>query len=482
MNRRIRQLGIVLTVLFFVLFAQLNNIQVLQAAKLQDNPLNNRNAVRDFSSPRGSILTADGVAIAQSVPSGDAYDLQRQYPEGELFGHLTGYFSFNYGNEGLERVYNDQLTGKTHSLRDIGDLLTDRVTTDNVTITVTKRMQQAAKDALGNKRGSVVALNPKTGEVLAMYSNPSYDPNPLAGHNFTAVSQAWAGLTGRSSGSPMLPRAYREGFPPGSTFKVVTSSAAYEKNPGLTRKDYPQNRAISLPLSNKPLSNFGGEVCGGALPELLRVSCNTGFAQMGMDLGAQNMADQANAFGFNQVPPLDEPYVARSRFPSAASFKGRTPFLAYAAIGQGDVSATPLQMALVASAIANHGVIMKPHLLKEIRDQHGNVVEKGKDEAWLRATSDQTAQSMTQNMINVARAGTATGAQIPGIQVAAKTGTAQTHDDLINAWLVSFAPAQDPTVAVAVIVEDQHGGSEATGGRIAAPIAQQVMKAALGAS
>jgi len=482
MNRRIRQLGVVLSLLFIVLFVQLNNVQVLQASKLQDDPRNNRTAVRDFSSPRGTIQTADGTVIAQSVPSGDDYKQLRQYPQGELFGQITGYFSFNYGNEGLEKTYNKELTGKKYTLKHIGDLLTDQVQTDNVTITMTRQLQQVAKDALGTKRGSVVALNPKTGEILAMYSNPSYDPSPLAGHDFAAVTQAWKGLVTNNPDKPTLPRAYRESYPPGSTFKVVTSSAAYDRKPELTQRSYPQLSSMALPLSNKPLRNFGGEVCGGKLPELLRVSCNTGFAQMGMDMGANNLAAEANAFGFNQVPPLDEPSVAKSTFPTAASFKGRTPFLAYSAIGQADVSATPLQMALVAAGIANGGVIMKPHLLKEVRDDHGDVVDSGNPAEWLRATSPDTAQQMTQNMVNVAQSGTATAARIPGVQVAAKTGTAQTHGDYINAWLVSFAPANDPKVAVAVIVENQLGVGEATGGRIAAPIAQTVMKAALGAS
>jgi peptidoglycan glycosyltransferase len=479
MNRQIRQLGFVITLLFIVLFAQLNNIQVLQASKLNEDPRNNRNAVRDFSSPRGDIKTADGVILAQSVPSNDEYELLRQYPEGELFGHLTGFFSFNYGNEGLERTYNDELTGKTKSFKDIDDLLTDKVETDDLTITITKGLQQTAKEALGNDRGAVVALNPKSGEILAMYSNPSYDPNLLSSHNFADTTRKRDALIA-DKGQPMLPRSFRQTYPPGSTYKVVTASAAYEKRPDLVEKSYPSLGFIVPPLTKTPLHNFGGGVCGGKLPATLRVSCNTSYAQMGLDMGAQALFETSEAFGYNEVPPLDVPFAEKSVFPTPDSFKRRTPFLAYAAIGQGDNKATPLQMAMVAGAIANDGVVVKPRLLKELRDSNGNVVEQGKAEQWKRATSTETAEEMTKNMLAVVNNGTATNARIPGIQVAGKTGTAETHSNLINAWFIAFAPADDPQIAIAVVVEDQEGVSEATGGRIAAPIAQKVMKAALG--
>lgn len=481
MNRQIRHLGVFLTILFLLLFVQMNNVQVLQASKLSNDPRNNRNAVRDFGSHRGVIQTADGKIIANSVPTDDQYKQLRQYPEGSLYGHITGFFSFTYGNEGLEHTYNKDLTGKTYALRNIGDLLTDRVRTNNVTISITDKMQRTAREALGDKRGSVVAIEPKTGAILAMYSNPSYDPSPLASHDFTAAKKARDALLADKS-NPMLPRAFRESYPPGSTMKVITASAAYDHKPELTKKRYPVLTRMGLPNSDKSLSNFGGEDCGGTLPDLLRVSCNTGFAQMGLDLGATNMVNEATAFGFNQRPPLDQPTVAKSEFPSIDYFRGRLPFLAYSAIGQQDVKATPLQMALVAAGIANDGVILKPHLLKEIRDNHGDVVKTGRAEPWLRATSKETADEVTELMLGVATRGTATAARIPGVQVAAKTGTAQTGTDKVHTWLISFAPADDPKVAVAVIAENQPAFNDVTGGRIAAPIAQAVMKAALGIS
>lgn len=478
MNKQIRHVGAVLVVLFLVLFAQLNNTQILRANGLNQHPGNNRNAVRDFSAPRGVIQTADGVVLANSVPVDDEYQYLRQYPEGSLFGHLTGFFSFTYGNEGLERQYNDDLTGRTYALRDIGDLLTERVRTNNVTITATKRLQEAARDALGDRRGAVVALQPKTGAVLAMWANPSFDPTALASHDFRAVRGARQQLLD-APGNPLLPRSFRESYPPGSTFKVVTAAAAYERRAELTRRRYPVLTTLDLANTERNLRNFGGSSCGGALPDLMRVSCNTGFAQMGLDLGGQALSEEAGDFGFNQLPPLDMPSVARSRFPSPDSFRRNQPALAYSSIGQQNVSATPLQMALVAAGIANGGTIMEPHLLQEVRNNDGEVVRQTRPRPWLEATSRDSARDMTALMTEVARRGTATAAQVPGVSVAAKTGTAETGGDSVHAWLISFAPSDDPEVAVAVVVENQPGVSETTGGRVAAPIARAVMQAAL---
>lgn len=479
MNRQIRQLGAVLILLFVVLFVQLNNTQVIRASALNNNPLNNRTAVRDFAAPRGVIQTADGVVIANSVPSNDAYEQLRQYPEGALFGHLTGFFSFIYGQEGLEKTYNDDLTGKTYALKNIGDLLTDRVRTNNVTISVTKKLQETAKQELGDRKGAVVALDPKTGAVLAMWSNPSYDPSPLASHDFKAAAAARESLLADKN-KPLLPRAFRESYPPGSTQKVVTASAAYDKKPELTRQRFPVNRFIALPQSDKTLSNFGGSSCGGNIEALMRVSCNTGFAQMGIDLGGENLAAEANAFGYNKQPPLDLPSAAKSRFPSADQLRRNAPSRAYSSIGQENVSATPLQMALIAAGIANKGNVMAPHVMKEIRDSHGDIVKEAKPQVWLKATSESTANEVKDLMVDVAARGTAVNAKIPNVQVAAKTGTAQTDNNLLHAWLISFAPADDPKVAVAVILENQPGFDDTTGGRLAAPIAQKVMKTALG--
>ncbi|HEV7886357.1 MAG TPA: penicillin-binding transpeptidase domain-containing protein [Acidimicrobiales bacterium] len=478
MDKQIRRMGVALLCLFTLLFAKLNQVQVAQADKLANAPGNTRKATKDFSRDRGVIQTADGVVLAQSVPTDDTFKRQRQYPEKELFGHLTGYFSFTYGAEGLERAYNDDLAGRTAKLRTVRDLLSDRTRTGNLTITVSKKLQQAAKDALGNRKGAVVALNPTDGSILAMWSYPSFDPNPLAAHDTHAVQSDWAALNADPN-KPLLPRAYRERYPPGSTFKVVTAAAVLEKQPDLATRPYPVLRELKLPQTNRPLSNFGGGSCGGVLPDLLKVSCNTGFAQIGLDLGGQKLSEQAHAFGFGERPPLDLPAVARSVF-TDTDFKRDQPALAKSAIGQQDVAATPLQMALVAAGVANGGTVMKPHLLAELRDSEGNVVERANPEPWTRAMSSTSAAALRDMMVGVVNGGTATRAAVPGVQVAAKTGTAQTIGNNSHAWLIAFAPAEAPRVAVAVIVESQPGlGDNITGGRVAAPIAQAVIRAAL---
>jgi peptidoglycan glycosyltransferase len=243
---------------------------------------------------------------------------------------------------------------------------------------------------------------------------------------------------------------------------------------------YPQLSALPLPQTGgQLLRNFGGEVCGGMLPDLFRVSCNSGFAAIGLDLGAQALADEANGYGFDQTPPFDLPEAAQSSFPPAATFAHDLPGLAKSAIGQQNVQAVPLGMALVAAGIANGGVIMTPHILASVANSQGQVVRTYQPSPWRTATSAATATSMTQLMVSVVQSGTGTAAQIPGIQVAGKTGTAQTGLNSIHAWFVCFAPATSPKVAVAVLVENQPEGGEATGGVIAAPIAKAMLQAAL---
>ncbi|MGQ0520338.1 MAG: peptidoglycan D,D-transpeptidase FtsI family protein [Actinomycetota bacterium] len=479
MDRQIRRLGLVLLAMFLALFVKLNDLQVVRADRLADAPGNTRQATRDFSRERGVIQTSDGAIVAQSVAVDDEFERQRQYPEKELFAHIGGYFSFTYGTEGVERTYNADLAGRSVALERLTDLVSDRVRTGNVTLTLSKGLQEVARDALGNRTGAVVALNPVDGAVLAMWSFPSFDPNPLAGHDQKAVQASWSELQA-SAAKPLLPRAYRRSYAPGSTFKVVTAAAALERRTDLVTKGYPPLRELDLPQTDANLPNFGNGNCGGALPDLLRVSCNTGFAQLGLDMGGDDLAAEAGDFGFNARPPLDLPAVARSTFPDAASFGQDQPGLAKSAIGQQDVAATPLQMALVAAGVANGGVVMKPHVLAEVRDDEGEVVRTYEPESWQNAMSPQNAAALRDMMVNVVNSGTAGRAAVPGFQVAAKTGTAQTVGDNSHAWLIAFAPAEAPRVAVAVIVESQPGlGDTVTGGRIAAPIAQRVLSAAL---
>ncbi len=481
MNDRIRKLGLILGVMFCVLLAALTRLQVVDAEKLAGDPRNTRGLTEAFSAQRGAIQTADGVVLASSVDVDDEFKRQRQYPEGALFAPITGYLSFTYGADGAERAFNKDLIGGTLNSgdRSLRNLFSAGQKTADVTLTINAALQRIAADALGGRRGSVVALDPSSGAILAMVSTPSYDPNPLAAHNQDAVRSAWDQLQA-TPGKPLLPRPYRESYAPGSTFKVVTASAAFDHDPSLTTKQYPSLKQLDIPRTEKDLPNFGGSTCGGTIADLLRVSCNTGFAQLGLDLGGANLAAEASAFGFGERPPFDLPAPAKSHFPDPSEFERNEPGVAFSAIGQQNVTATPLQMALVAAAIANNGVIMKPHVLARVTDEKGNSVREGKAEQWRTATSADTANSVKVMMIDVAARGTATRAQIAGVTVAAKTGTAQTVGNNAHAWLIAFAPADAPKIAIAVIVESQPGLGDVTGGRIAAPIAQRVMAAALG--
>jgi len=484
MTERIRRMGVVLGFLFCVLLLMVTKLQLVDAEKNQNHPQNTRDLARDFGRDRGAIQTADGVVLARSEPSDDQYRLQRTYPEGALFAPVTGYLSFTYVSDGAERAFNDQLTGGTASAgdRSLKDLFQEDASSRDVTLTIRADVQKAAAAALGNRKGAVVALDPSNGDVLALVSFPTFDPNPLAGHTQADVTRAWDGFNADPN-KPLLPRAYRESYPPGSTFKVVTAGAALDRQRELAEKDYPRLKQLDLPRTTKDLPNFGGGTCGGRIGDLLRVSCNTGFAQMGIDLGGQNLTAEAQAFGFGERPPLDLPAPARSRFPAVERFKGNDlgePGLAFSAIGQQNVSATPLQMALVAAAVANNGVIMKPHVLAKVTDPKGAVTDTYAPSAWRTATSPETAAALKAMMVDVAARGTATRAQIPGATVGGKTGTAQTQGDNAHAWIITFAPAEAPRVAVAVIVESQPGLGDVTGGRIAAPIAAEVMKVALG--
>ena len=483
MNRQIRVLGTAMIVLFGALFAQVNYLQVFHAKALNANPLNTRAVVRDFARPRGVIVTSDGAVLARSVPVADEFERRRQYPEGALFAHITGYLSFTYGGEGVERTYNDELVGRNQQikLKNLSDLLVKREKTGDVTLTLSKRLQQVATEQLGQRKGAVVALDPTTGAILAMADYPTYDPNALAGHKQSEIRAVWDQLNADAN-KPLLPRAFRERYFPGSSFKVVTAATALATGVATTSQPvYPPLSALPLPNSGgQSLANFGGGTCGGNLVQALQVSCNTAFAQLGMDLGADKLSSGAAQFGFGKAPPIDLPFAAESVFPPASAFARDLPGLAKSAIGQQDVSATPLEMALVAGAIANKGVIMTPHVMQEVRDSEGNVVDRYQPKPWLTAVSPDVAATVRDMMVNVVNAGTGTAARIPGVTVGGKTGTAQTGVGTNHVWFISFAPAENPKIAVAVMLENIDVANEATGGTVAAPIAKAVIQAALG--
>ena len=486
MNRQIRLVGLGVMILFVALFVQLNYLQIIHAGALESNPLNGRAVVKEFTAKRGDMVSADGITLATSVPTSDQFKYLRQYPTGALFEQVTGFFSFTYGSDGAERSYDKVLTGSQSpfhlptSLSGLRQLLTNQDKSQSITLTVLDKLQTIAQQQLAGRVGSVVALNPKTGAILAMYSNPSFDPNQLSSHNQQQVQAAYKALQAQPGGV-LAPGAYRQRWFPGSTFKIVTTSAIYDHQPALATKTYPTLSALPLPQTTNLLHNFAGESCGGQLPQLFTVSCDTGFGQVGLDLGGQSLYSEAQSFGFDQTPPIDLPFGVRSNFPSANTFAQDLPGLAYSAIGQQDVQATPLEMALVAAGIANGGTIMAPHVLDHVTNSQNKTVSTYQAKPWLQATSASTAAQVTQLMLSVVDApnGTGAAARIPGVQVAAKTGTAQTGTNQIDAWFAAFAPAQNPEIAVAVILPNQPSANEYQGGTLAAPIAKAMIQAYL---
>ncbi len=485
MNKQLRRLGIGLVACYLALVAMVNFVQVFHANALNTDPNNTRAVVRDFDSARGQIVSADGAVLARSDPSppGDRFAYQRVYPEADLFAHITGYFNFNFGAAGAEAQFNDDLSGHTvdQQIQTLRDLFTTNEAPDDVALTVRKDLQTSARQLMGDKRGSIVVLDPRDGSILAMWSNPSYDPNPLSSHDPAVAGAARAALQPESGTSPLIAKAYQGRFFPGSTFKVVTGSSGVES--GKVTPDNPSYPVATAykPPDGQPISNFGGESCGGTLFTVLAVSCNSALAQMGAEtLGKDVMLPGAERFGFNSTPPLDLPGTAKSVFPDTGKSKA---FLGQASIGQFDTAATPLQMALVAAGIANNGVIMAPHVLSSVRDSKGGTVSAYKPQPWKQAVSAATATTMRQAMIGVVQHGTGTRAQIAGVEVGGKTGTAQlgTNPPSSHAWFICFAgpPGQPSTVVVAVIVEGEPGVSETTGGTVAAPIAKELMQQTL---
>lgn len=482
MNNPIRRLALVMACMFAALLISSTWIQFFQAAELRDKPGNRRTLLATYSRERGSILV-DGEAIARSEEVDDEFKYQRSYPGGPSYGHITGYLSFLYGSGGgLEDSADELLTGEAPRLffRRLGDLITAREPSGvNLELTIDPRAQKAAEEGLGEQRGAAVAIDPRSGAILAMVSHPEYDPNRLTGNDPDDVAQAWKQLND-APGRPMINRAIAgDLYPPGSVFKVVTAAAALSSGDYTEESRLPGPAKLRLPQTNIDLPNAGGGACNGGETSLrgaLRTSCNTAFGYLGMQLGAEAMREQASKFGFGQQIAVPMPVT-----PSSMPDQINKPQEALTAIGQYDVRVTPLQVAMVAAAVGNEGKVMKPYLIAQTRGADLDVLEQTRPAQLGRAVDKDVASTLTDMMEGVVESGTGTRAQIDGVRVAGKSGTAE-HGEGRNphAWFMAFAPAKDPTIAVAVVVEDGgRDGSEAAGGRVSAPIARDVMKAVI---
>jgi peptidoglycan glycosyltransferase len=476
-NRPIRKLAIGCLLMFLALLVNATIVQVVEAQSLRNNPNNSRLLANRLNTERGPIVVGDQ-AVAASVPTPDqTYKYQRTYPFGTLYPNVTGYFTL-YTETGLEQSEDDVLSGTDDRLflRRLADTLTGRqVRGGRVVLTLNQAAQQAAASGLAGHRGAVVALDPRTGAVLAMATSPSYDPNPLTSHNSTTAQAAYNALA-TDPAQPLLNRAAQQTYPPGSTFKVVVSATALMSGRYTPVSVIPAPPTYRLPATNTVIHNAGEEICGSGtsdtLTGALTTSCNTAFAGLGVDLGAQALQTQAEAFGMNHTLPGFPLPVAQSVFPTDID-RAQT---ALSSIGQFDVRWTPLQAAMVAAAIANGGEEMLPYLVQELQGPDLALLSRTQPKVYARPVTSDVAAELTAMMVSVVDNGTGRNAAIPGIKVAGKTGTAenvpgaQTH-----AWFICFAPADDPKVAVAVVVEN--GGF---GGDVAAPIARNVMLAVLG--
>lgn len=485
MTRRVRRVSTVVLALFAALFVNLNVVQVLRADEYADNPRNaTRQLQREYDIRRGSILAADAATeIAHVEETGEALRFRRIYNDGPLYAHVTGFYSFVFGRAELERTENDVLTGSADVIGSFGDLLSGREQRgDTVVSTVRAEVQRAAREALGDRRGSVVALDPGTGDVLALWSSPSYDPNELAQQDGEAVRSAWDRLNADPA-RPLENRATRRFYAPGSTFKLVTTAAALAA--GRRPEDtFPDPLRQDLPQTTATIGNFGGGQCNGGAPitlaKALQVSCNTTFAQLALELGPERLVAQAEAFGLTTDLGGYLPALIPSQIPPADTLD--PPATAQSAIGQRDVQVTPVQMASLAGAIGEGGVLNAPRLVREVEDFGGATLETRPTSRVSQAVSPEVATVLREMMVTVVERGTGRAARISGVRVAGKTGTAESGVEGMppTVWFVGFAPADDPVVAVAVVVEDGgEVGNEATGGAVAAPIARAVLEAGL---
>lgn len=463
MEREVRRLLYFFAALFLALVGQLTYVQVYAAPELKTHAANTRSLEAEMRVERGLILSSDGVVLAQNREEGDYFF--REYPLGELTSPWLGYNSLRYGRAGIERVFNEELAGRTEELavRNLLDLVTGRPRRGaDLHLTIDTQIQTAAASALGSRKGAVVALDPETGAIRGMVSWPRFDPNSL--------DEIWEELNADQD-RPLLNRALNGLYPPGSAFKPVVAAGALQRNLAQAESRFVDEGEWLA--GGFRVTNYGGNVFGEHdLVEAMARSVNTTFAKLAVQMGAAELASAARAFGWEEEPPLGLD-VTPSAFPDPAGMDRA--HVAQVGFGQGELLATPLQMALVAAAISNEGRVMAPYLVQEVRDYRGSVLRRARPEQWLTAVSAPVAADVRDMMVAVVRSGTGGAAALPGVTVAGKTGTAELGSGGDHAWFIGFAPAEDPQIAVAVIVEN--GG---TGGAVAAPVAREVLAAALG--
>lgn len=487
MNTPLRKVGMVMLAMLTLLLANTTYVQVVRGEDYASDSRNSRVLYEEYSRERGKIVSNEaGQVLAGVKPSNDNFNFQRTYRNGPMYAPVTGYYSIMYGAGGMENAEDAFLNGSDPRLfvRRLSDMVTGRDPRGgNVRLTVQPAVQEAAYRAMTENgyTGSVVAMNPKNGDILGMVSTPSYNPNRLASHDGDKQQQAWTEFN-ESEGNPMLNRAVRETYPPGSTFKIVTTAAALENGMKPDSSVTPDSE-VTLPQTNTQLENYGGATCqGNTLKDALKYSCNTAFAEIAGNLGADKLRATAENFGIGQ----DDLRIPLGVVPSSLGELESQAALYQSGIGQRDVRMTPLQDALLAATVANDGMAMKPNLVKARLAPDLSTIEEIAPEELTgqEAMSSESAEALTQMMIQ-SEENTAGGGKDPELKIASKTGTAEHGSDPKStpphAWYTAFAPHDDPKIAVAVIVESGgNRGLAATGGSVAAEIARATISAGLG--
>ncbi|MFB8387657.1 peptidoglycan D,D-transpeptidase FtsI family protein [Microbacterium sp. NPDC055910] len=489
MTKELRRLSILMLLMFVGLFASTSWIQIVQADELAENAANRRALYDSYEVQRGAII-ASGSAIARSVPSGDLYSWQRVYTDAAMWAPVTGYINPVLGSStGIEAAMNQELSGTAGSqfLSRLDRIISGQPPRgSDVALSMDAAVQAAAYEALGDLQGGIIAIEPSTGRILAMVTSPSYDTNLLASHNAGEVDDVYAELVA-DPGKPLSNRAIAGDLnAPASTFKLVTASAAFASGDYTPESTLPNPAIYQLPQSTATVRNASGGTCGPGetvtIADALRLSCNIPFAELAVELGNEAMRAEAEKYGFNSsfamplvsTPSSYPPNEDDPRILDAAQ-------TALTGFGQGRVTATPLQMAMVSAGIANEGIVMNPRMVDRIIGPDLSVQQEFENTEFGRALDEDIAADMVALMVANVSEGVASGARIDGVEVAGKTGTAENGARPYTLWFTGFAPADDPRVAVAVVVEDGGGqGQSGSGNAIAAPIAKKVMEAVLG--
>jgi len=482
MTKELRRLSIVILFMFLSLFVATSWIQVVQADSLAQSNRNTRSLLDSYEIQRGSIIV-DGAAIASSVPTDDEFQYQRVYADSPMWSDVTGYFNpALQSSTGIENALNADLsgTGSGAFFSEIERIVSGQPQSGySVELTLDAAAQRAAYEAFGDMEGAAVAIEPSTGRILAMVSTPGYDANQIAVHNASEADAAYNALDALKP-NPLINAATNETSPPGSTFKILVAAAAYATGEWTPESTLPNPARYALPGSNSTVSNAWGGTCGSGatvtIADAIKLSCNIPMAELAVELGSQTIFEMAEKFGFNQEWETPLTSVASS-YPRVLD-DAQT---ALTGFGQGKVTATALQVAMISAGLANDGMVMNPRLVDSVIGNDLSTVREYANEEFGRATEADVADEVTKSMVASVADGAAQGARIDGIDVAGKTGTAENDgDEPYTLWFTGFAPANDPQVAVAVVVDNGGGlGQSGSGDTLAAPIAKKIIEAVL---